>query len=82
MMITNSNVTQNGGIETEQMERLAPGLERVAEQAPPDQNRTTARRKWTNDMYRTVMKCYFESEPGKRGYRKRMINCWNNKGMI
>ena len=40
-----------------------------------------ARKQWTREDNRTVMECYFASEPNKRGYRKRMVNIWRSRNL-
>ena len=40
------------------------------------------RRKWTSQENKIVMKCYLLSEPKIRGYRKRMVSLWLQKGMF
>ena len=40
------------------------------------------RRKWTSQENKIVMECYLLSEPKIRGYRKRMLNLWQQKGMF
>ena len=40
------------------------------------------RRKWTNQENKIVMECYLLSEPKIRGYRKRMLSLWVQKGMF
>ena len=40
------------------------------------------RRKWTNQENKIVMECYLLSEPKIRGYRKRMLSLWLQKGMF
>ena len=42
----------------------------------------TARRKWSSKLYRVVKECYFESRPGNRGYTKRMLSTWQNRGIF
>ena len=39
------------------------------------------RRKWTSQENKIVMECYLLSEPKIRGYRKRMLSLWLQKGM-
>ena len=39
-------------------------------------------RKWYNQENEIVMECYLSSEPKVRGYRKRMLSLWLNKGMF
>ena len=29
-----------------------------------------------------VMECYYKSVPNRRGYRKRMLDLWREKGMF
>ena len=40
------------------------------------------RRKWTGQENKIVMECYLLSEPKIRGYRKRMMSLWLQKGMF
>ena len=40
------------------------------------------RRKWTSQENRIIMECYLLSEPKVRGYRKRMLSLWLQKGMF
>ena len=40
----------------------------------------TTRRTWSQN--RVVMQCYYRSEYGRNGYRKRMHAIWNNMGMF
>ena len=40
------------------------------------------RRKWTNQENKIVMECFLLSEPKIRGYRKRMLSLWLQKGMF
>ena len=40
------------------------------------------RRKWISQENRIVMECYLLSEPKIRGYRKRMLSLWLQKGMF
>ena len=40
------------------------------------------RRKWTSQENKIVMECYLLSEPKIRGYRKRMLSLWQQKGML
>ena len=38
------------------------------------------RRKWTSQENKIVMECYLLGEPKTRGYRKRMLSLWQQKG--
>ena len=41
-----------------------------------------SRRKWISQKNKIVMECYLLSEPKIRGYRKRMLSLWLQKGMF
>ena len=43
---------------------------------------TLVRRKWTSQKNKIVMECYLLSAPKLRGYRKRMLSLWLQKGMF
>ena len=43
---------------------------------------SSKRRKWTSQENKIVMECYLLSEPKIRGYRKRMLNLWLQKGYV
>ena len=56
---------------------LSPGRCSIGEQDVPGRHRTTAdrrttRRKWSQEVNRVVMQCYYGSEYERDGYRKRM----------
>ena len=40
------------------------------------------KRKWTSQENKIVTECYLLSEPKIRGYRKRMLSLWLQKGMF
>ena len=40
------------------------------------------RRKWTSQENKIIMECCLLSEPNIRGYRKRMLSLWQQKGML
>ena len=40
------------------------------------------RRKWASQVNKIVMECYLLNEPKIRGYRKRMLSLWMQKGMF
>ena len=76
-----SNINEDNDVnETE--DGLSSGNDGVHGQAPLGRQQTTGRRKWNNALYRVVMECYYESNPGIRGYRRRMLNSWQNRGMF
>ena len=69
---------------------------RLAEQGPPSgrcsrkgnigrhhaDHVNSKRRKWTSQENKIVMECYLLSEAKIRGYRKRMLSLWQQKGMF
>ena len=62
--------------------RLAgvPLVSRVVGQTTAD--RRTTRRKWSPEENRVVRQCYYRSEYGRNGYKKRMQVIWNETGMF
>ena len=50
----------------------------------PDLSRhqATARMKWNKEVNKIVMRCFYMSDPTKRGYRKRMLSIWNELGVF
>ena len=57
----------------------------MAQQHEPGHHQATARsirRKWSQEDNRIVMECYYHSEPGRIGYRKRMHSIWTCKDMF
>ena len=40
------------------------------------------RRKWSSQENKMVIECYLLSESKVKGYRKRMLRLWLNKGMF
>ena len=67
----------------------SPDLVGMPEQVLPDRIQTAhngirggTRRKWSKNDNKIAMDCYIKSEPDKRGYRRRMISLWQDKGMF
>ncbi|XP_063594921.1 uncharacterized protein LOC134771895 [Penaeus indicus] len=67
-------------------EGSSPGRCLMAQQHEPGRHQTTARRtttrKWSQEENRIVIKCYFESVPSRKGYRKRMLAAWQEREMF
>ena len=67
---------------------LSPGRCSVGKQRKPGRHPATARVKWTKQLNRVVMECYYESRPTDdngvplRGYRQRMHKAWRERGMF
>ena len=58
----------------------------MEEQRRPGRHQATARiglkKKWSREEIMLVMECYYKSVPNRRGYRKRMLDIWREKGMF
>ena len=44
--------------------------------------RAVNRRKWSKDDHIIAMECFIRSKPENRGYRRRMISIWQDRGMF
>lgn len=56
----------------------------MEQQHRPGHNSATASAKveWKKELNKIAMECYFQSEPKKRWFRKRMLKIWNEIGMF
>ena len=59
----------------------------LAEQGPlsgrcSQQGNISKRRKWSSQVNKIVMECYFLSEPKIRGFRKQMLSLWLQRGVL
>ena len=67
-------------------EGLLPGRCPTEQQGGSGCHRTTAkggrRRKWSQEINRIVMECYYSSNPKVVGYIERMRMIWKEKGMF
>ena len=81
--ITNNCVNEAG---THNGEGLSHGRCPVEEQRRPSRHQATARsgirKKWSREENMFVMECHYRSVPSRRGYRKRMLDLWREKGMF
>ena len=87
MSIDNISVNGVNGAGTDNSEGLAPGSCSVRTQADSGRHPMTARNKtsrtaWSKEVNKLVMKCFYASEPSKRGYRKRMFAKWQEIGVF
>ena len=81
MMMNHDDRNINGVNETQApSEGVTPGRVSREQQPAPGRYPATARTKWTKAVNKLVMKCYIMSNPGIRGYRKRMISKWKENG--
>ena len=71
---------------TNSCEGLSPSRCPTEQQGGPGRHCTTAkgrrRRKWSEEINRIVMECYYSSNPKVVGYRERMYMIWKEKGMF
>ena len=81
MSINNLNDNDVNGAGTS-CESSTSGRCSTETQREPDRQQTTAKLKWTKEVNKIVMRCFYKSDPSKRGYRKRMIAIWNDIGVF
>ena len=81
MKMNHENRNINGVNETQApSEGVTPGRVSREQQPAPGRYPATARTKWTKAVNKLFMKCYIMSNPGIRGYQKRMISKWKENG--
>ena len=59
-----------------------PGWVPWKQQQRPGHNPYTVMLIWSTEVNKLVMKCYIQSDPGKRGYKKRMVTILAEKGVF
>ena len=80
---SNTKVSNNGVNETgSSSESLSPGRCPMERAHGPSRQSATARRIWSTQDNHTLMKFYYQSQPDKRGYRKRLLSIWNKNKMF
>ena len=81
-----SNEIDTNNINGSQLADQGPSSGRCAQQRNIGRHHTnlviSKRRKWTSQEDKIVMECHLLSEPKIRGYRKRMLSLWQQKGMF
>ena len=83
MMMSNNRINHNGVNETgTDGEGLSPGRDVGGLQPAPGRHPATARDNWTKEINKLVIRCFFQSEPMRRGYRKRMLAIWREIGVF
>ena len=60
--------TDNKVVHVEREEKRDPQVEMMV------------RRRWTKEENKLVMRCYYQSNPTRKGYRKQMIAIWREIG--
>ena len=53
-------------------------VERAEERDPEVE--MMVRRRWTKEENKLVMRCFYQNDPTRRGYQKRMIAIWREIG--
>ena len=87
-VMSNQSISMNGVKEarTDCGEGLSPSRCPTEQQGGPSRHCTTAkegrRRKWSQEVNRIVMECYYSNNPEVVGYRERMHMIWKEKGMF
>ena len=88
MMSANEFILNGESATNSQRGSPSPNLVGMPEQVLPDRIQTAhnririARRKWSKNDNKLATECYINSEPDKRGYRRRMISLWQDKRMF
>ena len=81
-----SNEIQTNDVNGSQLAEQGPSSGRCSRQGNIGRHHAnpviSKRRKWTSQENKIVMECYLLSEPKIRGYRKRMLSLWQQKGMF
>ena len=81
-----SNKIQTNDVNGSRLAEQGPSSGRCSQQGNIGRHHAnpviSKRRKWTSQENKIVMECYLLSEPRIRGYRKRMLSLWQQKGMF
>lgn len=80
---SNEDISDNGVNGTGAASKgVSPGRCPMEEQRWPGHHQVTARMKWSKEVNRIVMRCFYKSEPNKRGYRKSTMDAWKEIGVF
>ena len=86
MMKMENNICRDNGVnETGTLgESTSPGRVLGEQQLTPGRHQATARArtKWNKEVNRIVTRCFYMSEPSRRGYRRRMLGIWKERGVF
>ena len=81
-----SNEIETNDVNGSRLAEQGPSSERCSRQGNIGRNHANPviikRRKCTSQENKIVMECYLLSEPEIRGYRKRKLSLWVQKGMF
>ena len=87
-MMYNNKENNNNGVNGASSQREGPSPGRCSaatsvavRQRRPDRQSATARQRWTKEMNKIVMRCFYYSEPKKSGFQKRMLARWKDIGV-
>ena len=81
--MSNTNVSNNDVNEAGVYnEGLSPGRCPVDRTRGPGRHQATVRKKWLTQDNICVMTCYYQIQPGVRGYRQRLHVFWKEKGLF
>ena len=86
-VMSNQSISMNGVKKARSNcgEGLSPGRWPIEQQGGLGRHRTTAnkgrRRKWSQEVNRIVMECYYSSDPEVVGHRKRMHMIWKKRNV-
>ena len=82
-VISNTNCSNNGVNANEASSNsVSSGRCTIEPQYGPGRHQATARIKWSKEINKIMMRCFYKSEPNKRGYRKRILEIWKDIGVF
>ena len=82
MMNTSVNPNDVNEAASHTSDRVASVRDPMGEHRGPDHISASARQSWTKEVNKLLMRCFYFSEPKKRGYRKRMHARWREIGVF
>ena len=81
-----SNEIETSNVNESRLAEQGPSSGRCSQQGNNGRHHVnpviSKRRKWTCQENKIIMECYLLSEPMIRGYRKRLLSLWLQKGMF
>ena len=82
--MSNTQIRDNdvNGTGTDPGEGSSSGSGTWGQQRVPGRQQATARKIWNKEVSKRIMRCYIESNPSARGYRKRMLTIWKEIGVF
>ena len=82
--MSNTQIRDNdvNGTGTDPGEGSSSGRGTRGQQRVPGRQQATARKTWNKEVNKRIMRCYIESNPSARGYRKRMLAIWKEIGVF